>query len=449
MRARLVRLQLLVSLLVVSLSPLTAGGLASAGPGEIAYAQLEASVNPVTKDYVLRVLRIAEEEGAALVILRLDTPGGLVSSTKEIVDALLNSRVPIVVWVGPAGAWAASAGTFITMAAHVAAMAEGASIGAAHPVGLGGGSGDGENPAAQKAVNFLAQWAREIAQARGRDPDWAERAVRESLTLGPQEALERGIIDLIANSLDELLGKLDGYALPDGRVLRTAGAPLNELQMSWRERLLNRLADPNLVYILLIIGLYALVFEFLSPGIGIGLIAGGICLLLAFLGLQLLPISWVGIALILFGVLLMVLDAFYTQTNGILTTGGVVSLLIGSFTLFDFQGVERSAFELAWWNVLVTVGLVTAFFAFIIAKGLLAQRRQPAVGVEAMVGARGRAKAALGPGREGLVLVQGEYWRAVAVEPVHPDEEVEVLKVEDGRLVVRRAAPLELEDGPV
>jgi membrane-bound serine protease (ClpP class) len=436
----------LIGAAIVLIAGVAANVLAA---GEIFYAQLEASINPVTKDYVLRVLKLAEEEDAEMVILRLDTPGGLVSSTKDIVDALLNSRVPVVVYVGPAGAWAASAGTFITLAAHVAAMARGATIGAAHPVGIGGESGEAENPAVQKTVNFLAQWARQIAEKRGRDPDWAEQAVRSSQTLGWQEALERRIINLAVDDFNELLNKLDGYTLSDERVLRTAGVSIKEIPMSWREQLLNYLADPNVVYILLIIGLYALVFEFLSPGIGIGLIAGGISLLLAFLGLQLLPVSLVGVALILFGVLLMVLDAFYTQTNGILTTGGVVSLLIGSFTLFDFQGIERSAFELAWWNIVITVGIVTAFFTFIIAKGLLAQRAQPAVGIEAMIGAHGRAKDPLGPGREGVVLVQGEYWRAIADEPIHSGEEVEVLGVQEGRLIVRRTPPLSLQKRPV
>ena len=412
--------------------------------GEIVYAQLQASINPVTKDYVLRVLRFAREEGASLVILQLDTPGGLVSSTKDIVDAILNSPIPVVVYVGPAGAWAASAGTFITMAAHVAAMAKGAAIGAAHPVGLGGGGGEGgeeEDPAAQKAVNFLAQWAREIAEKRGRDPDWAEQAVRESVTLGWEEALERKIVDLAVDDFQDLLQQLDGYQLPDGRTLRTSGVPLREVPMSWREQMLNYLADPNVVFILFLLGIYALIFEFINPGIGIGLIAGGISLLLAFLGLQILPVNLVGVGLILFGALLMVLDVFYTPTNGILTTGGVVSLLVGAFTLFDFQGIERSVFELAWWNVLITVGVVTAFFVFLVAKGLLAQRKQPAVGLEAMIGALGHVKQPLGPGREGLVLVHGEYWRAVSQEPIHEGEEVEVIAVQNGRLVVKRAEP--------
>jgi membrane-bound serine protease (ClpP class) len=408
--------------------------------GEIFYAQLEASINPVTKDYVLRALRLAEEEDAEMLILRLDTPGGLVSSTKDIVDEILNSRVPVVVYVGPAGAWAASAGTFITISAHVAAMAKGAAIGAAHPVGLGGGAGDESDPTTQKTVNFLAQWAREIAEKRGRDPDWAEAAVRSSKTLGWEEALRRRIIDLAVEDFDDLLKQLDGYRLPDGRTLRTQDVAVREVPMSLREELLNYLADPNLVYLLLLIGFYALIFEFLNPGIGIGLIAGGISLLLAFLGLQILPVNLVGLALIAFGALLMVLDVFYTPTNGILTTGGVVALLVGSFTLFDLQGIERSALRLNWWTVLITVGAITAFFAFIVAKGLLAQRRQPAVGIEALSGAHGRVVKPIAPGQEGLVSVHGEYWRAVSDEVIHQGDEVEVLGVREGRLIVQPSA---------
>jgi len=424
----------------IIIAALSARGLAlqPRADGEIIYAQLEASINPITKDYVLRVIERAREDEASMVILRLDTPGGLVNSTKDIVDAILNAHVPVVVYVGPAGAWAASAGTFITMAAHVAAMAKGATIGAAHPVGLGGESGDKENPAQQKTVNFLAEWAREIAKKRGRDPDWAEEAVRSSQALGWEEALKLKIIDLAVEDFQDLLEQLDGYALRDGRRLVTEGVPLVEVPLSRREQLLNYLADPNIVYILLLVGIYALIFEFWTAGIGIGLIVGGISLMLAFLGLQLLPVSWVGLALILFGAFLMVLDVFYTPTNGILTTGGVISLLVGSFTLFDFQGIERGVLGLAWWNIALTVGVIAAFFAFIVTKGLLAQRRQPAVGIEAMIGATGRVKKAINPGQEGLVSVRGEYWRAISQERIDEGEEIEVLEVKEGRLVVRR-----------
>jgi membrane-bound serine protease (ClpP class) len=325
------------------------------------------------------------------------------------------------------------------MAGHVAAMAKGATIGAAHPVGLGGESGDEEDPSAKKIVNFLAEWAREIAKKRGRNPDWAEAAVRSSKTLGWEDALKLNIIDLAVEDFQDLLDQLNGYTLQDGRTLYTENVPIVEVPMSWREELLNYLADPNIVYILFLIGIYALIFEFWSTGIGIGLIVGGISLLLAFLGLQLLPVSLVGIALILFGAFLMVLDVYYTPTNGILTLGGVVSLLAGSFTLFDFQGIERGALGLAWWNIAITVGVITAFFVFIVTKGLLAQRKQPAVGIEALIGATGRTKDPLGPGKEGIVSVRGEYWRAISQEEIREGEEVEVLDVKEGRLIVQRA----------
>ncbi len=421
-------------------------------PGPIHLLSVKASINPITKDYLISHIQRAQQEGASLVIIQLDTPGGLVSSTKDIVDAILNARVPIVVWVGPAGAWAASAGTFITMSAHVAAMARGATIGAAHPVNIDGSAPSKERPpgeqskdqqepsqgsgdaVTEKVTNFTAEWAREIAKVRGRDPDWAEQAVRSSVTAGWEEALNKKIIDLVADSREELLEKLNGYALQDGRTLTTEGLPVLNMPMSWREQLLNYLADPNLVYILLLIGIYGLIYEFLSPTIGLGFIIGGISLLLAFLGLQVLPVNLVGLALIFFGVLLMILDIF-TPTHGILTTGGVVSLLVGSFTLFE---IPDPAWQLSVWNILVTVGAVTGLFLFFLSKGLLAQRRVPVTGLEGMIGALGIVKDDLNP--KGRVLVKGEYWWALPVDgqPISSGAEVIVERVENGRLLVRR-----------
>lgn len=412
-----------------------------ASPGPIHLLTLKASINPITKDYLVGHIERAHREGASMVIIQLDTPGGLVSSTKDIVDVILNSQVPIVVWVGPAGAWAASAGTFITMAAHVAAMARGAAIGAAHPVSIGGPTPEnedqdekkGEDAVSQKVTNFTATWAREIAKRRGRDPEWAEQAVRSSVTAGWEEALDKKIVDLVADSLEELMNKLNGYQLPDERILITEGIPVMNMPMSWREQLLNYLADPNIVYILLLIGIYGLIYEFLSPTIGLGFIIGGISLLLAFLGLQILPVNLVGLALILFGVLLMILDIF-TPTHGILTTGGVVSLLVGSFTLFE---VPEPALQLHIWNIILTIGTVTALFIFFLSKGLLAQRRTPVTGMEGMIGALGVTKEELNP--RGRVLVKGEYWWAVSTDgqPIPSGEEVKVERVENGRLLVR------------
>ena len=415
--------------LAVCLVPLLA--IAAAGEG-IVKLSVDGSINPATRDYVLRGLKEAASSGAELVVLELDTPGGLDDSMKDIVEAILDSAVPVVVWVGPPGARAASAGTFILLAAHVAAMAHGTSVGAAHPVAITGESPEEEDPATQKIVNDAASRIRAIAELRGRNADWAERAVRESVTATATEALELGIIEILADSIPELLEKLEGYKLPDGRVLHTAGLPVQEIEMSFKERLFFYLADPNLVYILLMVGLYALIYEFFSPGIGIGLVVGGISLMLALLGLQVLPINLVGIGLILFGVLLMVLDAF-TPTNGILTTGGVVSLIIGSLSLFD---IKSPAIGLSWTTVAATVGTLTLILVFIISKGLLAQRRK-ARPLTSMVGLTGVAKEDLAPG--GWVLVRGEYWRARCEgEPAKAGDKVEVIGQEGRQLIVRR-----------
>ncbi len=408
--------------------------LASFGSGGIVHLLLDGSINPVSKDLVLRAIAQAEEEQAELLVIELNTPGGLGESMRDIVIAELASSVPIVVFVGPAGARAASAGVLITLAADVAAMAPGTNIGAAHPVDLMGGGEEQDETMTEKITNDAVAFAKSIAEERGRNVEWAEAAVRESSSLTALEALDQRVIDLVADDLDDLLARLDGYALPDGRTLHTSGCTITKIRPTLRERLLNYLADPNIVYILFILGLYGLIYEFFHPGIGFGLAAGGICLILAFLGLQILPVNTVGVALILFGTLLMVLDAF-TPTNGILTTGGVIALLVGSFTLFDIQ---NRAIGLSWATVFLTVGTITALFVFIVSKGLLIQRRRPVTGKDGMIDSVGIAKSDLDPA--GTVFVHGEYWHAISVEDeILRGDKVVVDKVEKSTLIVRRA----------
>jgi len=408
--------------------------LASWGSGGIVHLLLDGSINPVSKDLVLRAIAQAEEEQAELLVIELNTPGGLGESMRDIVIAELASSVPIVVFVGPAGARAASAGVLITLAADVAAMAPGTNIGAAHPVDLMGGGEEQDETMAEKITNDAVAFAKSVAEERGRNVEWAEAAVRESSSLTALEALDQGVIDLTADDLDDLLARLDGYALPDGRTLHTSGCTITKIRPTLRERLLNYLADPNIVYILFILGLYGLIYEFFHPGIGFGLAAGGICLILAFLGLQILPVNTVGVALILFGTLLMVLDAF-TPTNGILTTGGVIALLVGSFTLFDIQ---NRAIGLSWATVFLTVGTITALFVFIVSKGLLIQRRRPVTGKDGMIDSVGIAKSDLDPA--GTVFVHGEYWHAISVEDeILRGDKVVVERVEKSTLIVRRA----------
>ncbi len=407
--------------------------LIASGSGAVYHLLLQGSINPVSKDLVLRAIAQAEEDRAALLLIELNTPGGLGESTRDIVMAELASSVPIVVFVGPAGARAASAGVFITMAADVAAMAPGTNIGAAHPVDLMGGGQEQDETMAEKMVNDSVAFAKSIAEERNRNVEWAEQAVRESSSLTASEALEQGVIDMIVTDLDELLQRLDGYTLSDGRILHTSGLPLEEIRPTLRERLLGYLANPNIVYILFILGLYGLLYEFFQPGIGFGLAAGGICLVLAFLGLQILPVNVVGVVLVLFGAVLMVLDAF-TPTNGILTTGGVISLLIGSFTLFN---IPNRAVGLSWSTIIITVGTMTALFVFIISKGLLIQRRQPVTGKSGMVGAIGSARSDLDP--DGKVFVKGEYWNARSLEGrIQVGDSVIVERLEGYLLFVRR-----------
>jgi len=406
--------------------------LPAAATGEIVSIELHGSINPISRDYVVRALEDAAASGAVLVLIELNTPGGLESSMRDIITAQLASSVPIVIYVAPPGARAASAGAFITLAADVAAMAPGTNIGAAHPVSLIGTEGETASPSAEKAVSDSAAFARAIAERRGRNIEWAERAVRESSSLSASEALAENVIDLVAENRTDLLSQLDGYTLPDGRVLTTAGRAIREVRPNLRERLLGLLADPNVVYVLFILGLYGLIYEFFQPGVGLGLAGGGVCLLLAFFGLQILPVNIAGILLVLFGAGLMVLDAF-TPTDGILTAGGVIALVAGSLILFDIP--DRSV-GLSLGTVAAVASVTAALSLFVLSKGLVAQRRRPATGKSALIGALGTVRRELAP--EGAVFIKGEYWTARTLEERIPvGARVRVERVEGRILFVR------------
>lgn len=398
--------------------------------------KFDATVNPITRDYVAESVKRANQENAVALIIQLDTPGGLLESTRDIVARIMESEIPVIVYVAPAGARAGSAGVFITLAADIAAMADSTNIGAAHPVGLSGTAPDEEqDPAAAKAVNDAVAFIKSIAEKRNRNVDWAERAVRESASITAREALDLNVIDLMADNLTDLTVQLNGYVLSDGRILHTEGATVQEFGMSFRQQVLNYLADPNLVFVLFLVGLYGIIYELFSPGIGFGLAVGAPSLLLAFLGLQVLPINIVGIALILVGAILMVLDVF-TPTNGILTVGGIISTIVGGFTLFNLQ---NPVISLSWWSVAVTVGAIALVFSFVISKALLIQRRTAATGPEGMIGEVGVAKDDLLP--RGMISVHGEYWKAVNPyddEEIRAGDEIVVESVQGSRLSVKK-----------
>jgi membrane-bound serine protease (ClpP class) len=414
--------------------------------GHVAIARIQGSINPASSDYLQNAIKQAEDEGAALLVLELDTPGGLVASTKDIIQAMLAARVPIAVFVSPQGAWAGSAGTFITLAAHIAAMAPGSSIGAAHPVGIGGGGGGGNkegeggspDPSAEKAENLLAAFIESIAAERERNVEWAEKAVRESVAVTADEALELDVIDLVAKDRADLLEQLDGWEVRlDGEpvVLALAGAEQREIAMGALTRFINVLVDPNVAVLLLLAGALGLYIEFNQPGTFIPGIAGALCLLLALIAMQILPFSWLGLLLIGLGLALFVAEIFITS-YGLLFAGGVACFLLGGAMLFDMP--EVSDLNVSFWSVLVpaTLGLSLFGALVVVAVGRTLGRPQT-TGTGELLGMIGRAATDLDP--TGTVFVRGEFWSVRAEEPIEAESRVEVVAVEGLELIVRPA----------
>ncbi|WP_457651820.1 NfeD family protein [Rhodocaloribacter sp.] len=387
------------------------------------------AITPVTARYIARGLREARDVRAAALILELDTPGGLMESTRDLVMAILDSPVPVVVYVAPSGARAASAGVFITMASHVAAMAPATHIGAAHPVSIGGAPfGPPASPDSsqtpgvmeQKIVNDAVAWVRSLAELRGRNAEWAARAVTESVSITAREALAEGVIDLIAAGPEELLAALDGRAVETtaGPMrLETVDAELIPVEMWWGERLLGILSNPNVAFLLLMFGFYGILFEFYSPGWGIAGTLGVICLVLSFFGLAVLPINYAGLALIGLALGMFVAEAFFTS-YGALTLGGVVCLVLGGVMLVDTPvPVMRVSL-----SVLLPVAAATALVTFFLMTRIFkAQRSRVRTGVEALLNEEAVAVEAFRPEGahyRGMVRIHGELWRAEASVPV-------------------------------
>jgi membrane-bound serine protease (ClpP class) len=368
---------------------------------------LEGAIQPITAEIFKKAIDGAEKNGREALVVRLDTPGGLDTSMRDIIKRILISEVPVVVYVAPPGARAASAGTFIAYAAHVSAMSPGTSIGAATPVQMGGG--DIQKDLANKVKNDAVSYIRSLATQHGRNADWAEKAVREGGSLPETEALQMKVVDLVARDLDGLLDQLDGRTvMVNGapRTLHTKGAATNEFKPSWRQALLSRIVDPNIAYILFILGFYGLLFELSNPGAVLPGVVGGICLLLAFLAFQALPVNLTGVFLIMFAMVLFLVD-IKAQSHGLLTLGGVVSLVLGSLILLGGgTGVARISLAV----VGTVAGVTVLFFAFVVGAGWRAQRRKAVTGWEGLIGERGEAVTALEP--RGKVFVHGEYWNA-------------------------------------
>ena len=421
---------LLLMLLVPGAGP--AGAAPAEGPPQVLVATIASSINPVSADYLVSAIERAESDRAAVLVVELDTPGGLDSSMRQMVQEILRTEIPVVVYVAPSGARAASAGVLITLASDVAAMAPGTNIGAAHPVSVGGGGMD--NTMAKKVENDAAAYARSLAEKKGRNGKWAESAVRESASLTANDALEQKVIDLVSPSLEALLGRLDGRKIEkDGKasLLRTRNARVTRYPMGLRHRILSALADPNVAYILMMIGVYGIFFELSNPGAVFPGIAGGIALILGFYSLQTLSASYAGFLLIALAVILFILE-IKIASHGALTIGGIISLMLGSLMLF--RSSVDPYLRISWGVILLMVGFSAAFFGILVTLAVRSQLRKPATGSEGLIGEVGEAM--LDFTGKGKVFVVGETWDAVSSVPVRKGEKVRVEGREGMVLVV-------------
>ena len=421
---------LLLMLLVPGAGPASAAP--AEGPPQVLVATIASSINPVSADYLVSAIERAEADRAAVLVVELDTPGGLDSSMRQMVQEILRTEIPVVVYVAPSGARAASAGVLITLASDVAAMAPGTNIGAAHPVSVGGGGMD--NTMAKKVENDAAAYSRSLAEKKGRNGKWAENAVRESASLTANDALEQKVIDLVSPSLEALLGRLDGRRIEkDGKalLLRTRDARVTRYPMGLRHRILSALADPNVAYILMMIGVYGIFFELSNPGAVFPGIAGGIALILGFYSLQTLSASYAGFLLIALAVILFILE-IKIASHGALTIGGIISLLLGSLMLF--RSSVDPYLRISWGVILLMVGFSAAFFGTVVTLAVRSQLRKPATGAEGLIGEVGEAM--LDFTGKGKVFVVGETWDAVSSVPVRNGEKVRVERREGMVLVV-------------
>ncbi len=430
MMLRALRILLFLGLLVTSALALEA----RAATPTIAVLHVEGTIVPVVADYIDRGISKAEDEGATACIIELDTPGGLLASTEKIVGRIMNAQVPIVVYVSPKGAWAASAGTFITLSAHIAAMTPGTTIGAAHPV-----SGSSEaipEDEMKKITEFSAKWMKTIAEERGRNTEEAQLAVTESKSFSDVDALNINLIDLRADSLQSLISQINGrqVTLANGAKVSidTTGYEITRNEMGAIERFLHVISDPNIAYLLMSLATLGLMVEISNPGLIFPGVIGGICLLMSFYSLGVLPVNYAGISLIVLAFVLFIAEVF-THSFGVLTVGGLASLVLGSLILFK----GGPLFRINPWLIAVVTILIGGFLTFVVSRVIKAHRRQATTGREELAGKMATVKVALKP--EGMVLFKGELWSAISESGrVEPGEEVIITKVDGLKLHVTK-----------
>ncbi len=389
--------------------------LSSFMSAQINVIKVDGVINPVVSDFIHEQILNANEQNLECLIIELNTPGGLLKSTRLIVSDFLNSKVPVIIYVYPGGSQAASAGVFITLAAHIAAMSPGTNIGAAHPVmiGEGGNKKDSADIGMEKATNDAAAFIRTIAEKRGRNIEWAEKSVRQSLSLSETEALKENVINIIAVNLDSLLARLEDYKIKTAggtKTIHTKDKEIRFVEMSAIQKFLDIISNPEIAYIFMMIGIYGLIFELSNPGSILPGIIGVICLVLAFYSFHTLPVNYAGFALILFAVILFIAE-IKIVSHGILGAGGIISFVIGSLMLINTD-ISGEFMDISL-SVIITAAILTLlFFLFAVGKGIAAQRRKPSTGSEALIGESGIAISKLGGNLIGQVKLHGEIWNA-------------------------------------
>ncbi len=447
-----------IALLILAAALLPGAGPAHSAPAQpVVTLEIKGAIGVATTMQLEAALARAREENAALVVMSLDTPGGLVTSTRDIIQAMLASPVPIAVYVSPSGARAASAGTYMAYAAHVSAMAPGTHLGAATPVQMGPPGGAPGSPAPtkrdgdpsrkdapadsqgameRKVLNDAIAYLRSLAQLRGRNAEWAEKAVRDAATLTAEEAVKARVVDFLAADLPELLARADGRRVTIAGVerrLATKNAETIAVEPDWRMRILSVITNPNIAFLLLLAGIYGILFEFWNPGAIVPGVIGGISLLLALAALAVLPVSYAGLGLLLLGIVLMTIEAL-TPGIGALGVGGIVAFVAGGVFLFDPAGADI-AFRVTWPVLASTAGASAAFFVLALGYAMRARRRKVVSGSEQMIGIEGRVVA--WDGLAGSVRVHGEIWRARADAPLAPGDDISVVSREGLTLTVR------------
>ncbi|MDD5434671.1 MAG: nodulation protein NfeD [Nitrospira sp.] len=408
-------------------------GLSYSSQKKVYVVKYDGIINPVAGEYINGAIKKANGDSVTALMIELDTPGGLDTSMRDIVKGISSSAVPVIVYVSPSGARSASAGVFITLSAHIAAMAPETNIGAAHPVSVGGGQMD--KTMLKKVENDAAAYIRSIAEKKGRNAKWAEEAVRSSVSITEKEALKLKVIDVIAENKDTLLGLLNGKEIitTAGKVrLDTKGISIEELPMGLRLRILNTLSNPNVAYILMILGIYGLFFELASPGAILPGVVGAICLILAFYAFQTLPVNYAGLALIILGIILFIAE-IKIVSYGLLSVAGVIALVLGSIMLMN---TDVPFLKISWMVILPAAILTAIFFIFAVGMAVKAHKRRPITGIEGLTGETGEAYTDIDSG--GKVFIHGEIWNARSDEAIMKGEKVKIVSTDGMTMVVKK-----------